>query len=300
VPTKAGDLQLSRDPATGLLATTTLGTITTTISYNQHGEVVGLSASAGSQVLFSRTLGRDQLGRIVTSSETVFDPVQAVFTSASAAYEYSPIGQLLSASGPSAVLAYAFDGNGNRIEQNQVYDSQDRLASFGSISYTYDAMGQLASKTDVANGLPGGVTTYTYDAVGNLLGVVLPSGVSVAYTADAYGRRSTRSENGVTVGYIYRDQSKLVAMFSSDGTIGEQFIYASQSNVPDYMIKGGQEYRIVSDERGSVRLVVNTSDGTVAQRMDYDPWGLVTDDTNPGFQPFGFAGGLYDMGASVL
>jgi RHS repeat-associated protein len=28
--------------------------------------------------------------------------------------------------------------------------------------------------------------------------------------------------------------------------------------------------------------------------MDYDAWGNITQDTNPGFQPFGFAGGIYD------
>jgi RHS repeat-associated protein len=34
--------------------------------------------------------------------------------------------------------------------------------------------------------------------------------------------------------------------------------------------------------------------GQVAQRMDYDEFGVVVADSNPGFQPFGFAGGLYD------
>jgi RHS repeat-associated protein len=29
--------------------------------------------------------------------------------------------------------------------------------------------------------------------------------------------------------------------------------------------------------------------------MDYDVWGNIVTDTNPGFQPFGFAGGLYDQ-----
>ncbi|MFZ5698546.1 MAG: RHS repeat-associated core domain-containing protein, partial [Pseudomonadota bacterium] len=56
----------------------------------------------------------------------------------------------------------------------------------------------------------------------------------------------------------------------------------------------GTTYRIVTDHLGSVRLVVNTTDGSIAQRMDYDSYGNVTNDTNPGFQPFGFAGGLYD------
>jgi RHS repeat-associated protein len=41
-------------------------------------------------------------------------------------------------------------------------------------------------------------------------------------------------------------------------------------------------------------LVVNAETGEVVQRMDYDAFGRVLQDTNPGFQPFGFAGGLYD------
>jgi RHS repeat-associated protein len=40
--------------------------------------------------------------------------------------------------------------------------------------------------------------------------------------------------------------------------------------------------------------VVDASSGAVAQRIDYDEFGVVTLDSNPGFQPFGFAGGLYD------
>ena len=40
--------------------------------------------------------------------------------------------------------------------------------------------------------------------------------------------------------------------------------------------------------------MVNVASGAVAQRLDYDAFGRVLTDTNPGFQPFGFAGGLYD------
>lgn len=39
--------------------------------------------------------------------------------------------------------------------------------------------------------------------------------------------------------------------------------------------------------------MVNTSSGNVVQRMEYDAFGRVLEDSNPGFQPFGFAGGLY-------
>jgi RHS repeat-associated protein len=39
--------------------------------------------------------------------------------------------------------------------------------------------------------------------------------------------------------------------------------------------------------------VVNAQTGAIAQRIDYDEWGQGTRDSNPGFQPFGYAGGLY-------
>ncbi|EIJ42387.1 RHS repeat-associated core domain protein [Beggiatoa alba B18LD] len=35
--------------------------------------------------------------------------------------------------------------------------------------------------------------------------------------------------------------------------------------------------------------------GVIVQRLDYDAFGNITQDTNPEFQPFGFAGGLYDV-----
>ena len=60
------------------------------------------------------------------------------------------------------------------------------------------------------------------------------------------------------------------------------------------MFKNGQTYRILSDHLGSPRLVVNINNGYVAQRMNYDAFGNVIFDSNPGFHPFGFAGGIYD------
>ena len=73
-----------------------------------------------------------------------------------------------------------------------------------------------------------------------------------------------------------------------------RFAYASKSNVPDLILKGGKVYRIFSDHLGSPRLVVDQATGTVAQKLDFDEWGNVLQDSAPGFQPFGFAGGLYD------
>ena len=62
------------------------------------------------------------------------------------------------------------------------------------------------------------------------------------------------------------------------------------------MIKYDREYRIISDHLGSVRVVVDVETGEIKQRIEYDEFGKVNNDKsiNPGFQPFGFAGGIYD------
>jgi RHS repeat-associated protein len=64
--------------------------------------------------------------------------------------------------------------------------------------------------------------------------------------------------------------------------------------------QGTNTYRIIADERGSVRLVVDSATGEVKQRLDYDAWGSVTLDTNPAYQPFGFAGGLYENDTGLV
>ncbi|MBI5184210.1 MAG: RHS repeat-associated core domain-containing protein [Nitrospinae bacterium] len=66
------------------------------------------------------------------------------------------------------------------------------------------------------------------------------------------------------------------------------------------MMRSGITYRIITDRLGSPRLVVNVADGSVAQRLDYDEFGNVLQDTQPGFQPFGFAGGLCDRDTGLV
>jgi len=75
---------------------------------------------------------------------------------------------------------------------------------------------------------------------------------------------------------------------------------------PAYLIRidpdAGTEttYRILTDHLGSPRLVADIDTGAIAQSIDYDRSCLVIEDTNPGFQPFGFAGGLYDPDTGLV
>ncbi|MEO1303244.1 MAG: RHS repeat-associated core domain-containing protein, partial [Myxococcota bacterium] len=81
----------------------------------------------------------------------------------------------------------------------------------------------------------------------------------------------------------------------------KRFVYASRPNVPDFMVVNESDtYRLLVDQVGSVRMVVNVDTGVVAQVIDYDEFGRVLSDSNPGFQPFGFAGGLYDQDTDLV
>jgi RHS repeat-associated protein len=46
--------------------------------------------------------------------------------------------------------------------------------------------------------------------------------------------------------------------------------------------------------------VIEVESGVIAQQMDYGPFGEVLYDSNPGFQPFGFAGGIYDRHTGLV
>ncbi len=96
-------------------------------------------------------------------------------------------------------------------------------------------------------------------------------------------------------GFIYRSQLKPVAWLDATGAVRATFVYGLHANVPEYMVQGGTTYRIITDQVGSVRLVENTSTGSALERIDYDEFGKVLNDTAPGAQPFGFAGGLRDL-----
>ena len=100
-----------------------------------------------------------------------------------------------------------------------------------------------------------------------------------------------KTQSDVTTHYGYADQLNPIAELDENGAIAARFVYGEKPNVSAYMIKEGVTYRIISDHLSSPRLVVNADTGEVAQRMDYDVWDRVLEDTNPGFQPFGFAGG---------
>ncbi len=295
--TAAGNLTITRNAQTGLPTGTTLGVVTTGVGYNTFGELTNYSASVSGSSIYNLGITRDLLGRISTRTETIGGVTDSY------GYSYDANGHLAQVTKNGlAVESYGYDANGNRTSATVLgaavtanYDVQDRLSQYGSAVYAHSPSGQLLSKTS------GGQTTgYQYDQLGNLLGVTLPSGTVVGYIVDGRGRRVAKKINGTTVkGFLYNDARRPVAELDSLGDVVNRFVYAG-GNTPTHMIRAGVNFRIISDQLGSVRLVVNSATGAIFQRLDYDTFGNVLQDTNPGFQPFGYAGGIYDEDTGLV
>lgn len=295
---QAGDLAIQRSPALGRIEGTALGGVTETRSYNAFGEPAGQSVSFGAGT-WSLAWQRDALGRITNEVETL---AGAATTNA---YAYDAALRLAEVRTNGALCAqYEYDANGNCTNQiapagstAAAYDAGDRLLSRGTAVYANDANGFRTNRTDGAE-----TAEYAFDGLGRLV-AAKPAGQTnvYAYVVDGRMRRTARLENGVAVRkYLYMNQRNPVAELDAGGTVISRFVYGTRGNVPDYMVRSGTVYRILSDSRGSPRLVVDAGTGAVAQRLEYDPLGRVTSDTNPGFQPFGFAGGLYDPDTGLV
>ncbi|MCI0635898.1 MAG: hypothetical protein L0206_18570, partial [Actinobacteria bacterium] len=287
----AGDLRIRR-AQNSLVQGMTLGAVVETVTWNGFRQPMSRRASFGETELYSVRLTRDAIGRITEKVETI-DGISTTYS-----YEYTASRRLRAVLEDGVTIAeYAYDASGNRVTHTGPngtaigsYDDQDRLRSHGNTTYTYNANGDLASRTSAE-----GTTSYEYDEMGSLLSVTLPDGTLVEYLIDARNRRVGRSVDGVLVqGLLYQDRFRPIAELDGEGNVVSRFVYAVSVGAPEYMIRDGVAYRIILDHLGSPRLVVDSTTGAIAQRMDYDAFGRVVLDTNPGFQPFGFAGGLHD------
>ena len=249
--TTAGDETLSRDPQNGLLSATNVGSIGDSWSYNTFGEPATYTASFNGSPIFAQSYTRDDGGRITTKSETISG------VSSTTTYGYDTAGRLTTViTNGTTTASYTYDQNSNRLTKNTeagVYDAEDRMLSYNGTTYTYTGNGELQTKTDST-----GTTSYSYDELGNLMSVTKPDGTQIEYVIDGQNRRVAKKVNGtITQRLIYSDALRPAATLDSSGNVDERFVYASRSNVPDLIYKGGNTYRVISDHLGSPRLIVD-------------------------------------------
>ncbi|MFZ4403006.1 MAG: RHS repeat domain-containing protein [Pseudobdellovibrionaceae bacterium] len=315
--TKANEMTLAYQSSNGQLSRTTLGRVSQLIGYDAFGDISyksfiyakpaskdanGNTIPAQNIVVYDQRYTRDSLGRVTGITE-----INSGITTQKA-FTYDLRGRLYqSLLGTALQRQYSYDGNGNRVSllnkptnvtSTYKVDEQDRLTQAGNDVLSYSLQGELLQKKDLVTSAI--KSKYQFDSYGQLTSS-WQNGSTISYVYDNRQRRLARQKSGkITNRYVWLSDTQLLAQINGQGQVDQFYVYATRSHVPDFMYKGSSILMLITDHVGSVRKVIDSQTGQVVQDLDYDEFGNVTKDTNPGYQPFGFAGGLYDPDTKMV
>lgn len=251
-----------------------------------------------------------------------FDPERQLRTEDSSAtgarkrrlYQYDDVGRLLNACDVTQEApllcnneygqqgnAYAYDSAGNRIDPaaNAVIGTGNRTSSFKGYSLTYNANGNLISKTG-----PGGNPAYTYvwDALGRLK-EVQNGGVPIAtFKYDALGRRvSGTAPDGTTERYVY-DRDHVILDVNGSHAIKTEYGYHPGMDrllaIRHVQAPAWTGIALTDPVVGSIRGIANLSGGALRKKYQFTAWGQGAADTGV-VTRFRMAGREYDQATGL-
>lgn len=191
------------------------------------------------------------------------------------AFTYDNLGRLLTARGwTSWQRRFAYDRFGNRTGMwdavtggNQLQNiaiaqtnsvANNRIATVNSVSYSYEASGNLTND---------GAHSYGYDAAGRMVSV--DGGVTASYTYDANNWRVKKVAAGVTTHCVWEGSQVMAEYNGSTGALISEYIYAGARMVAR---EQGSVIRYYHADRLSTRLITD-SNGAVVGTMDHLPFG---------------------------
>jgi YD repeat-containing protein len=204
-----------------------------TLAYDSHGRLTHLDAAG-----FTRAVSYDSVGRVSQLTITPGD---------TSTLTYTPAGQLASVTTPTESVTFTYDplGRLSQIDGSEFspwtfdYDAAGELTSYRIVrlglpleeDLTYDALGRLATETNVNPYGPTGFASYTYDSAGRIVDAsgwqptpASPFETSITY--DAAGNLVATSTSGTfpsTMTFGYDASNRLVTHTDSEGGVGHYF-----------------------------------------------------------------------------
>jgi RHS repeat-associated protein len=231
-------------------------------------------------------------------------------------YTYDNVGQLLGAdhhSSANPVESYTYDLNGNRLTAaaqsgSDQITKDNRLASDGTFTYTYDNEGNLTQRTEIATK---NVRIFEWDDRNRLTAVIDKDATGnvtqqVLFTYDALnGRIAQEVKQGASdaATYFITDRGNpLLDFVDDDGPAGPHppalaTRYLTGPAVDQVFAEedaSGRVSWLLTDRLGSIRDLVDQT-GAVVNHIAYDSFGNVIGQSHPDVVTrFLFAGGQFD------
>lgn len=280
--------------ADGLPAALDDGTSSLAYRFSTLGDVLGRTLNNTGVVgdVASVALVRDDSGIVTDQTITVGASTEA------REYGYDDAGRLTSVTvGGSVVESYGYDVNGNLVSRQigadpsmaLAFDSGDRVVTAGGEAYGYDEAGRLVSR---------GTDTFDVTAEGDIVSAVV-GGATVAYTYDALGRRTSRTEGADTTQLFHGDLGNdllVTATIDPDGTVTE-FVYDELDTLVA-LRRDGEWFTVLVDAIGSPIAVMDGA-GTVVKEIAYTAYGEIVSESGWPLA-LGFAGGLHDRATGLV
>ncbi|WP_194714285.1 RHS repeat-associated core domain-containing protein [Noviherbaspirillum soli] len=189
-------------------------------------------------------------------------------------------------------LSYRYDAAGRRIATSgtlaptsvpeampvATYGPGNRLQSWSGQAITHDANGNMTSD---------GTRSYTWDARNQLASITGPESMQASFRYDAFGRRVSRTVNGVQTGYVY-DGINLVQEL---GTTGASASLLTGLGVDEYYRRtdAAGPRDMLTDALGSVLGLADEA-GQVRTTYQYEPYGATTVQGEAGANSFQYTG----------
>jgi RHS repeat-associated protein len=220
---------------------------TTSSSFDLANELTATALPDGS---LTERRGYDQAGNL--QSVTHFNLVTTNYT-------YDTLNRLLTRSTPGeTTVRFTYTATGKRATMTD---------ASGTTTYSYDSMDRLVTKAT-----PEGTLTYTYDAAGNLASISSnhTGGVSASYTYDTLNRLSTVVDGllsgSKTTTYTYDDASNL-ATATYPNTVQTTFGYDTLNRLTGLGSQVGN-YSYVLDPNGNRTSASEPNGRSVAWSYD--------------------------------
>jgi len=213
-------------------------------------------------------------------------------------FSYDALQRLKTGGTTTTPETYDYDPVGNRttsfLSTTHTHDDVNRLTDDDQFTYTYDANGNLETKTGKATS---DVTTYTWDAQDQLIQITFPGGTTATYKYDGLGRRIEKNVNGTITRYVYDGEDILLEYGESDSgdnTFVARYNHGDQTDQPLAVKRAGLGFFYYhADHQGSIVNLTNSS-GTVANAYVYDSYGRTLTVFESAPQPYTYTGREHD------
>ncbi len=266
--------------------------LTLDLTHDSHALVDGRTVRVRSTDYYSLDLTRNSLGYIEQKTETV-DGVTHSYD-----YIYDSVGRLLEVKRDTVQIElYTYDSNGNRLTtltltEDATYDNQDRIITHGALAYDFDVDGFMFQR---------GSDSFDYSTRGELLSAALSSGTAITYHYDGLSRRVGRTDASGTYEYYYGQplNDLAISAYRSPNGVLTQLYYDGEGLLFAFE-REGSYYYVATDNVGTPKLVIDAN-GTIVMQREYDSFGQLLSDSNPGIDlQIGFAGGLEDNATGLV